>query len=179
MKNKKAIIVVVCLIVIVLVIGMIIAGIKKKKTDDGTLKTPKEFTITYTIGGGFTTIYNAWNRSISIDQDGDVKIFLPNKQVDVKPVTYKVDKKKAKELIEYFVNNKFNELKEDLSEDDVMDASTAYLEVKSDTLNRKVGGYAAHTNKKFSKFVKQFDEIIDDDIYQEFNDAIKEAYEKE
>ena len=181
MKNKKAVIVVFALIVVVLVIGIVIAGVKKHKTsdDDDKVKMPTTFTISYSYGGGFTTYANSITRKITVDQDGNVKVELGIDDSLVKPAEYKIDKKDAKELMEYFYDNEFYELKKDLSEDDVTDMYSSYLEVKSDAFNRKVGGYAASLNKKFRKFESKFEEIVlNKEVMEKFNKDVIDAYEK-
>lgn len=179
MKNKKAVIVVFALIVVVLVIGIVIAGVKKHKTKDDEVKEPTKFTISYSYGGGFTTYANSITRKITVDQDGNVKVELGIDDSLVKPAEYKIDKKDAKELMEYFYDNEFYELKKDLSEDDVTDMYSSYLEVKSDAFNRKVGGYAASLNKKFRKFESKFEEIVlNKEVMEKFNKDVIDAYEK-
>ena len=179
MKNKKAIIIVVLLIVVVLLAGMVIAKIRDKKLDvDKEVTVPKTFVITYSYGGGFTTYANSLTRSISIDQDGKVIIKLAIDDPLVEPLEYSIDKEKANELIKFFVDNKFDKVKKDLSQNDVTDLNTSYIEVSSNTINRKVGGYAASINDKFRKYSHKFMSYIDENKLNEFNNKVTQAYEK-
>ena len=180
MDKKKAALVVLGLIVIVLITGTIIAAIKNKALDKDKdeVKMPTTFTISYSYGGGYTTYASSLTRKITVDQDGKVVIELDVDDPLVAPMEYKIDKDKANELMKYFYKNKFYDLKKDLSVDDVTDMYSSYLEVKSNTFNRKVGGYAASLNDKFKKFETKFDSIISEDMMKEFNKRVTEAYEK-
>jgi type III secretory pathway component EscV len=184
MNNKKTILIIVFLIILVLIAGITITVIRSKNDDsdndkDKTLKVPEKFTISYSYGGGFGTIVDSWLRVITLDQDGNVSISVKTDQVVVSPLTYQVDKEKAQEIMKYFIDNHFEKVKKDLSQDDVLDAGSSYLEVKSDVLNREVGGYAAFLDSKFKKFRDKFYEIVDNDKVNEFDKLLKETYEKE
>ncbi len=179
MKNKKAIIIVVLLIVIVLLAGMVIAAIRNKNfKDEKRIHMPKDFVITYSYGGGFTTYANSLTRAISIDQDGTVTIQLDEKDSQVEPIKYSIGKEKAEEIMRFFLENNFEKVKKDLSQKDVTDLDTSYLEIKSDTVNRKIGGYAASINEKFRLFSRKFISYIDENKLSEFNNNVTKAYEK-
>ena len=125
---------------------------------------PSKFLISYSCEGGYTASYkDSLRKTITINQDGEVRnlglVFDFSDEFDKS--TYKVDKTKAIELMKFFYENKFYELPEDLSAIGWRDASTVYLEVRSNTFNHKVGGYAAYTNDKLQKFIKLFDDTID------------------
>ena len=105
MKNKKGVFIVLGLIVLVVIIGVIIAAVKYKKEKDNTPKFPTTFTVTYSYGGGYGTVYDMWTREIIIDQDGNVTIRLKNQEVDVEPITYNVGKDAAKELMTLLQNH--------------------------------------------------------------------------
>jgi len=180
MNNKKAVMIVVALIVIVIIIGGVIAGIKARHfKEEKKIEMPTEFTISYSIGGGYTTYANALTRKITLDQDGNVTIELTEKDSLVEPVKYKVDKEKAEKVMKYFYDNEFYSVKKDLSEDGITDYTTSYLEVKSNTFNRRVGGYAAGTKSIFRKFTDEFYTIVDSEVMKKFNDDVTKAYEKE
>ena len=113
--------------------------------------------------GGYTASYkDSLRKTITINQDGEVRnlglVFDFSDEFDKS--TYKVDKTKAIELMKFFYENKFYELPEDLSDIGWCDASTVYLEVRSNTFNHKVGGYAASTNDKLQKFIELFQYIV-------------------
>ena len=124
---------------------------------------PSKFLISYSCEGGYTASYeDSLRKTITINQDGEVRnlglVFDFSDKFDKS--TYKVDKTKAIELMKFFYENKFYELPEDLSDIGWYDASTDYLEVRSNTFNHKVGGYAAYTNDKLQKFIKLFHDTI-------------------
>ena len=184
MSKRKTLIFVKCLIVLVLVAGITIAA-NKVKDNEGNgevtvkkAKIPNKFTITYSYGGGYGTIATTATRVITLDQDGNVSISLENDEIEVEPLTYNVGKEKAAEIMNFFVDNHFEKVKEDLSCNDVLDGDSNYLEVKSDSRNSKVGGYAAFTNKDFGKFRTKFYEIIDDSKLKDFNKQVDDAFEK-
>ena len=125
---------------------------------------PSKFLISYSCEGGYTASYeDSLRKTITINQDGEVRnlglVFDFSDEFDKS--TYKVDKTKAIELMKFFYENKFYELPEDLSAIGWRDASTVYLEVRSNTFNHKVGGYAAYTNDKLQKFIELFHDTID------------------
>ena len=125
---------------------------------------PSKFLISYSCEGGYTASYeDSLRKTITINQDGEVRNlgFVFDFFDEFDKSTYKVDKTKAIELMKFFYENKFYELPEDLSDIRWCDASTVYLEVRSNTFNHKVGGYAAYTNDKLQKFIKLFDDTID------------------
>ena len=178
-KNKKLLIGIILLIVLILIIACLIAHFKKEEPEDEKVKVPETFIISYSFGGGFGTYVDSITRKISVDQDGNVKIELDIKDSLVEPLEYKVEKKEAQAVMEYFVDNEFYNLKKDLAQENVYDASSSYLEVKSDSFNRRCGGYAAFIDKKYSKFTREFNKLIDEEKLKEFNAKVKEAYEKE
>ena len=57
------------------------------------------------------------------------------------------------------------------------DFETSYLEVNSNTFNRKVGGYAATTFNEFINFVKEFRAIVNDDLEEKFDKKVEKKYE--
>lgn len=151
-----------------------------KKSDDKKMnQMPSEFKISYTNGGGFTSCYSEFlTRKFTIDQNGKVKIELVIENSLVKPMEYKVGKDKATNLMKFFYENKFDELPEDLSDQFITDCPTSYLEVSSNTINRKVGGYAAFQHSEFTKFVNQFRTIINNDINNSFDNKVRKQYEQ-
>ncbi len=181
MKNKKAIIIVTILIVIVLIIGIVIAAIKKHnmEEDNEKGKMPTKFSISYSYGGGFTTYADSLHREITIDQDGNVTIELTIDDSKVEPLKYNIGKDKAKELMEFFYENEFYSVKKDLSNNDVTDLDSRYIEVKSNTFNRRVGGYAASLNNRFRKFSSKIVDTVGEEKIKEFRDSVIKAYEKE
>ena len=137
------------------------------------IKIPSEFEISHSYEGGYTNSYSdSLPRKISVNQDGEVKIEINGYFENCK--SYKVEKIQAINLMKFFYENKFYELPEDLSDHTWSDSSTSYLTVISNTFNRRVGGYAASGNEKFSMFLKQFDSIFNDDILEELNKNLED-----
>ena len=146
--------------------------------DHNEIMKPSKFKISYIFGGGFTPSYSlSLFRKFTIDQDGKVILELDEDNSLVKPLQYKVDKVKADNLIKYFYDNKFYELPENLSNYMYTDFETSYLEVNSNTFNRKVGGYAATTFNEFINFVKEFRAIVNDDLEEKFDKKVEKKYE--
>ena len=137
---------------------------------------PTKFTISYSYGGGYTYYSRSLTRKISVDQDGKVKLELDIDNPRVEPMEYKVDKEKAIKLMKYFYNNKFYDLNDISLDFYVTDYITSYLEVKSDTFNKKIGGYAANLHKDFHMFVKEFDIIKNLEIETIFDEKVDESY---
>lgn len=176
MKNKKAVVIVAVLIIIVLIVGIAIAAVKKKSMKNDNPTYPGVFKISYSYGGSWGLEHQAAMRTISVDQTGFVTINLADEKMEVVPMMYEIGKEKAKELIKYYVDNDFQNMKEDLSDNGLMDGNTYYLEISSSTINRKVGGYGSNTNEKFNGFIKKFREIIDEDALSKFDKNVERAY---
>ena len=140
---------------------------------ENKIKMPSEFEISYSYEGGYTVSYeSSLPTKITVNQDGDVTMEhgtnFGSEEFGIKPKpAYNVDKSQAIDLIKFFYENKFYDLPEDLSDDSWCDATSDYLEVKSNTFNRKVGGYAAFENDIFRKFQKRFYKIINRDLLEQ------------
>lgn len=172
MKNKNNLIIVGSLLLVLIIIAIVLL------TTSGKDKEPSKYSIIYSYGGGFGTYADSLKREITIYDNGNVTIDLENHEVKVEPISYVVDKDKVEEVFNYLIDNGFKDMKEDLSSSDVLDAGSSYIEIKSDTLNKKVGGYAAFTNKKYSKMSKKVNELIDDMKLEEFDKRVDKAVEK-
>ena len=149
---------------------------RKISIANNKIKMPTKFTISYSYGGGYTYYSRSLTRKISVDQDGKVKLELDIDNPRVEPMEYKVDKEKAIKLMKYFYNNKFYNLNDISLDFYVTDYITSYLEVKSDTFNKKIGGYAANLHKDFHMFVKEFDIIKNLEIETIFDEKVDESY---
>ena len=79
-------------------------------------------------------------------------------------------------MIKNFYDNKFYELPENLSNYLYTDYETSYLEVNSNTFNRKVGGYDATSCNEFNNFVKEFRAIINNDLEEKFDKKVEKKY---
>ena len=183
-KSKKAIIIFIVFLITIIISSSIIIFIVKEhgqksikipnKLNETKIKMPNMFTISYLIGHNcLNPLSLSYATNITINQDGNVRIKIDKlyegvANLSIEPIEYKVDKGKSFKLMSYFYEQKFYELKKDLSVKNAYDFSNSYLEVKSNTFNRKVGGYAAELNEEFNKFVEKFYTIIDDNIFQKF-----------
>ena len=174
MKNKKNIIIIEVLVVLLLTVVAIILLVNNKEE-----YSPGEYSIIYTYGGGFGTMASTATREITIQSDGNVTIDLKNHEFNIEPVSYVVEKEKVDEVMHYLIDNGFETMKEDLSDENILDGDSYYIEVKSADLNRKVGGYAPYNNKKFSNMKYEVYKLVDDKKLKEFNDRVTKAYEKQ
>ena len=197
MKKKISLFIIISLAIISIFIFLIITNESRKKIKhyninkikklrlkefrkisiaNNKIKMPIKFTISYSYGGGYTYYSRSLTRKISVDQDGKVKLELDIDNPRVEPMEYKVDKEKAIKLMKYFYNNKFYDLNDISLDFYVTDYITSYLEVKSDTFNKKIGGYAANLHKDFHMFVKEFDIIKNLEIETIFDEKVDESY---
>ena len=197
MKRKISLFIIISLAIISIFIFLIITNESRKKIKhyninkikklrlkefrkisiaNNKIKMPTKFTISYSYGGGYTYYSRSLTRKISVDQDGKVKLELDIDNPRVEPMEYKVDKEKAIKLMKYFYNNKFYDLNDISLDFYVSDYITSYLEVKSDTFNKKIGGYAANLHKDFHMFVKEFDIIKNLEIETIFDEKVDESY---
>lgn len=179
MKNQKAIIIVCLLIVLVLIGGLLIAGYKRKQElkEREKMAATSKFVITYTYGGGFGTISTTAMKEISIDQDGNITFRAP-KYDCVETTKYKISKNSAKTLYSILISRGFLDLDEDLSQKDVTDAGSSYVQIKSDNIDRKIGGYAAFINKKYSRLTEEIIKTVGEDKIKDFNELVIQKLEK-
>ena len=179
MKKQNVILFVCLLIILVLIVVIFVFGLKKRQEmkDKDNLTTTSKFIITYSYGGGFGTIGTTATKEVSIDQDGNITFRAP-KHEDVQAVNYKISKDDAKTLYSILVSRGFFDLKEDLSSDDVMDAGSSYITIKNDNTERKIGGYAAFTNKKYSRLTEEIVKVVGQDRIKGFNEIVIQTLEK-
>ena len=179
MKKQKAILIVCLLIILVLISGILIAGYKKKrdlKEKDKIIATSK-FVITYSYGGGFGTIAQTASKEITIDQDGNITFRAPNYE-EIEPVKYKMTKNQAKALYSILISGGFLDLKEDLSNNDVLDAGSSSIKIESDNFEKEIGGYAAFTNKKYAKLTSEIIKDVGEERINDFEEIVIQTLEK-
>ena len=141
---------------------------------DNTLDeiVPKEYTITYTYGGGFGTVAQTVSKEAIIKSNGDVTIQVVNSN-SADPMKFTVDKDDVEELYKYLMKNNFKKMREKITDDKVMDAGTEYIELETPDFTRKIGGYAASTNNRFAKLENKIKETIGKDKIDEYNKIIE------
>ena len=173
MKKSTTITIAIFLLLFLLIFIFII--LPKKKTDKDII--PEQFTIYYTYGGGFGTKGETIIKEVEINSNGHITMRI-NKEENVKPLEYDIKEEKVKELYEYLIENGFEKLKEDQSDNTVMDGSTDYIEIKSNKVNKKVGGYASFTNEKFNKMLRKTRETISNEKMIEFDEKVRKIIDK-
>ena len=173
---KKSIIIILTILILIFISVFIFIILPSKKVDKDGI--PEHFTIYYTYGGGFGTRGDTISKEVEINSNGHIKIKV-DKSENIKPLEYNIKEEKVKELYKYLIDNGFEKLKKDLSNDKVMDGGTEYIEIKSDKLNKKVGGYAATTNEKFSKLQHKIVDTIGLEKMQEFDEKVKKILDNE
>jgi hypothetical protein len=171
--NRKHLIIIGILLVIVIIEMCFIFGKKKDTDNDGDSFEPtSKFTITYSSGGGFGTELDCATENIEIDQGGNIKMYLP-KYKEFEPLTFKISEKEAKELYSILMSKGYMKLKEDLSNYDVSDGGSSYITIKSDNVDRSVGGHAAFTNGKFSSMVSEIRKVVGEKNLDKFDEELE------
>ena len=159
-------------ILFIIILVCIIYPNKKVKTKDNN----EEFTIIYTYGGGYGTITDTIYKIVTIKSNGDVTFQVEENKHDIAAtLEYKIAPEEAKELYDYLIDNNFLKLKEKITDNGVTDYTSSYIEIKSDSVNKKVGGYAASLNKKYAKFENKVIETIGKDKIKEFDKKVSKA----
>ncbi len=179
MKRKQAIGIGCLIIILVLISGILIIKHnrnKELKEQEKIIATSK-FEIIYTYGGGFGTIAHTVTKEVTIDQDGNITFRVPSYE-DIEPVKYKMSKSQAKALYSILISRGFMNLPEDLSQNDVTDAGSSFIEIKSDNFERKIGGYAAFINKKYSRLTQEIIKDVGQKRISDFNEIVIQKLEK-
>ena len=172
---KKSTIITIAIFLLLFLLVFIFIILPSKKVDKDGI--PEHFTIYYTYGGGFGTRGETITKEVEINSNGHI-IMRVNKEENVKPLEYNVKEEDVKELYKYLINNGFEKLREDQSDNTVMDGSTDYIEIKSNKVNKKVGGYASFTNEKFNKMLRKTRETISNEKMIEFDEKVRKIIDK-
>lgn len=162
MKNKKVIILLLVIILAVVILGVIYILNSKKFNEDIIV-------IEYTTGGGFGTLADCEEISIKFNEDNRIKISAINGKLEKVISVSENDVAELKNIIKENISG----LKEDLSDDDALDASYSYITIN----NMKFGGYAV-SNKNFIEIKNKILEIVGQEKIKEFRESIGKYYEK-
>ena len=153
MKKKILPIIFVLLAVIIVAAIFFISSMKKEKYKDFEI-----IEISYSYGGGFGTIVDTSNKTITFTPDGIVKL---SNSYNSYTETFNINQAKYKELNDFIKENLslFNEKPRE--DKDVLDGGNSSIKIKlKDGQIKEIGGYMIK-NKKFHKIKDKIFEIID------------------
>ena len=153
MKKKILLSIFVALAVIIIAAILIISSTKNKD-----YKNYEIIEISYSYGGGFGTIVDTSNKTITFTPDGIVKL---SNSYNSYTETFSINQSKYNELSDFIKENLslFDEKPKEAK--DVLDGSNSSIQIKlKNGQIKEIGGYMIK-NKKFHKIEKKIYEIID------------------
>ena len=165
MKKKILTIFFVAFVVIIIVAILIISSINNKNN-----KNYEIIEISYSYGGGFGTIVDTSDKTITFTPNGIVKL---SNNYNYYTETFSIDQSKYNELND-FIKENISLFDEKPNEDqDVLDGSSSSIRIKlKDGQIKEIGGYMIK-NKKFHKIKKKIYEIIDYKKINQYEDNIE------
>ena len=165
MKKKILLILFVALAVIIIAAILIISSMKNKD-----YKNYEIIEISYSYGGGFGTIADTSNKTITFTPDGTVKL---SNSYNSYTETFSIDQSKYNELNDFIKENLslFDEKPKEAK--DVLDGGNSRIQIKLENGQiKEIGGYMIK-NKKFHKIKKKIYEIIDYKKIKQYEDNIE------
>lgn len=166
MKNKKLLVVLISIIFIVTIASLIIFIKMNKNIDELDIEYIK-----YSIGGGFGTEAHCATKTIIIKEDGNVK--FTNAYNEDLIEEFKINEELVSELENYINENRKVFLKENITDEGAMDASSQYLTISTnDGKEYKIGGYCV-IDDQFNLIAKKLIETVGKEKYIEYCNDIK------
>ena len=165
MKTKILPIIFVFLTVIIVATILIISSMKNEK-----YKNYEIIEISYSYGGGFGTIIDTSNKTITFTPDGVIKL---SNSYNSYTETFNIDQSKYNELNDFIKENMSLFDEKPKENDDVLDDSHSSIQIKlKDGQIKKIGGYMI-TNKKFKKIKNKIYEIVDYKMLKQYEKNIE------
>ena len=165
MKTKILPIIFVFLTIIIVATILIISSMKNEK-----YKNYEIIEISYSYGGGFGTIIDTSNKTITFTPDGVIKL---SNSYNSYTETFNIDQSKYNELNDFIKENMSLFDEKPKENDDVLDGSHSSIQIKlKDGQIKKIGGYMI-TNKKFKKIKNKIYEIVDYKMLKQYEKNIE------
>ena len=165
MKKKILPIIFVFLTIIIVATILIISSMKNEK-----YKNYEIIEISYSYGGGFGTIIDTSNKTITFTPDGVIKL---SNSYNSYTETFNIDQSKYNELNDFIKENMSLFDEKPKENDDVLDGSHSSIQIKlKDGQIKKIGGYMI-TNKKFKKIKNKIYEIVDYKMLKQYEKNIE------
>lgn len=165
MKKKILPIIFVFLTIIIVATILIISSMKNEK-----YKNYEIIEISYSYGGGFGTIIDTSNKTITFTPDGVIKL---SNSYNSYTETFNIDQSKYNELNDFIKENMSLFDEKPKENDDVLDGSHSSIQIKlKDGQTKKIGGYMI-TNKKFKKIKNKIYEIVDYKMLKQYEKNIE------
>ena len=165
MKKRTLQIIFVAFAVIIIATILIISSMKNKN-----YKNYEIIEISYSYGGGFGTIVDTSNKTITFTPDGIVKL---SNSYNSYTETFNIDRSKYNELND-FVKVNLSLFAEKPKEDkNVLDGGNSSIQIKlKNGQIKEIGGYMIE-NKKFHKIKNKIYEIIDYKRLNQYEDKLR------
>lgn len=165
MKKKILPIIFVFLTIIIVATILIISSMKNEK-----YKNYEIIEISYSYGGGFGTIIDTSNKTITFTPDGVIKL---SNSYNSYTETFNINQSKYNELNDFIKENMSLFDEKPKENDDVLDGSHSSIQIKlKDGQTKKIGGYMI-TNKKFKKIKNKIYEIVDYKMLKQYEKNIE------
>lgn len=166
MKNKILLVIA----IIVIVCGIVFFFLLGRKEENIELN---DYVITYTYGGGYGTYVSTATKTIELDNNGNVLIYVDiYGERELKE--YRVSTNGIDDLANEMTKGKFSRLN-NLIDDSCLDAGSSSLSIKSDDYEKKVVNYCM-SNSTYSSAVNDFYNIVGRDRVDDFEDYIWDKY---
>lgn len=162
MKKKIITIAIVALIVIAAIIIVSLIKTNNYKRSDIV-------EISYSYGGGFGTIVDTSQKTITFYPNGEVKL---SNNYNSYTETFNIDQNKYNELVDSILEN-FSLFDEKPKEEDALDGSSSSIKIKlKNGQSKEFGGYMIN-NKKYIKIKNKIYETIDYKRLNQYENNIK------
>ena len=164
MKKRILSIIFVAFAIIIIATILIISSMKNKNYNDYEI-----IEISYSYGGGFGTIVDTSNKTITFTPDGIVKL---SNSYNSYTETFNIDQSKYNELNDFVKENLslFEEKPKEAK--DVLDGSYSSIRIKlKNGQAKEIGGYMIK-NQNFDKIKNKIYEIIDYKKLNQYKDNI-------
>lgn len=171
MKNKLLLVIAIA----VIVIGIVVFFLLGRK--EANFEIEDDYIITYTYGGGFGPYIDTVNKTIELDNNGNVLIYA-NIRGKKELKEYKVSNDDIDELATEMIHGRFSRLDSDLIESYCYDASSSSLSIKYRKYEKEVYNYCKY-NEVYHDAVDKFLDIVDRDKVEAFEDYLWDKYNEE
>ncbi len=175
MKKKLLLIVIIVLVAIIVATTLIVLSIKNKNNKDNKIidddnKNYEIVEIIYSYGGGFGTMADTADRTITFTPNGKVKL---SNSFNSYTETLNIDKSKYAELKDFIT--KYISLFDEEPEENtgVLDGGHSSIKLKLENgQSKEIGGYMI-TNKNYDKIKDKIYEIVGTEKIRQYDSNIK------
>lgn len=164
--NKKVLPIIFVSVAVIIVASILITSSRKnKKYDDYEI-----IEISYIYGGGFGTIADTSDKTITFTSEGKVKL---SNNFNSYTETFNINQGKYNELYDFIIDNLSLFDEEPREDKEILDGSTSSIQIKlKDGQIKEIGGYMIE-NKKFQKIKNKILDTIGHKKLKQYEDNIE------